>query len=62
MWRLDCQTTEKTVVDQDNTKVKIGTLKPGDEVPDGDKAKPATDMTIYGGAVVGNSANDDVKK
>ena len=35
--------------------IKSGTYKPGDEIPDGDKAKPGTDTNIYGGAIVGDS-------
>ena len=40
---------------------KVGTLKPGDEVPDGDKAKPATDKKLYGGAVVSDPGENSTK-
>ena len=43
-----------TTVESGDRGGKSGTLKPGDEVPDGDKAKPSTDKTIYGGAGVGD--------
>ena len=43
-----------TTVESGDKGGKSGTLKPGDEVPDGDKAKPSTDKTIYGGAGVGD--------
>ena len=50
-----------SAVESDKKGTKSGTLKPGDEVPDGDKALPGTDKTLYGGAVVGDSDGNDTK-
>ena len=50
-----------TAVESGKKEAKSGTLKPGDEVADGDKAMPGTDKTLYGGAVVGDSDGNDTK-
>ncbi|MCR5205536.1 MAG: hypothetical protein K6E47_10795 [Lachnospiraceae bacterium] len=50
-----------SVSESDKKGTKVGTLKPGDEVPDGDKAKPATDKKLYGGAVVSDPGENSTK-
>lgn len=52
---------KNTTADSGDKGAKVGTLKPGDEVPDGDKAKPSTDKTIYGGAEVGDGSATETK-
>ena len=50
-----------SAVESEKKGVKASSLKPGDEVADGDKAMPGTDKTLYGGAVVGDSDGNDTK-
>ena len=50
-----------SVVESGKNGSKASTLKPGDEVADGDKATPGTDKKLYGGAVVGDSGENDTK-
>ena len=48
-------------VESEKKGVKASSLKPVEEVADGDKAMPGTDKTLYGGAVVGDSDGNDTK-
>ena len=49
-------------VESGKKNIKSGTYKPGDEIADGDKAKQGTDTNIYGGAIVGDSGSNEIKK
>ena len=57
----DSSLENNTTVESSKDGVRAGTLKPGDKVPDGDKAKPGTDNTLYGGAVVGDTEENNTK-
>ncbi len=59
--KAEPKTETNTSADSDKKGGNSATFRPGDEVPDGDKAKPATDNTLYGGAEVGNPQNTETK-
>ena len=50
-----------TAVESGKKEAKSGTLKPGDEVPDGDNITPSANKQFFGGAEVGDSGTDDTK-
>ncbi|MCR5205540.1 MAG: hypothetical protein K6E47_10815 [Lachnospiraceae bacterium] len=57
----DSHKETNSVTESEKKGVKASSLKPGDEVADGDKAMPGTNKTLYGGAVVGDSDGNDTK-